>query len=255
MQYINHQDVDLDDPVISLQCLALADYLNASKFKQYIESVIISLLNLDFVTSAYCYATKFGACRLLDKSEQMIRSSFGQLESSELEWLEQSDMEYFIETNEEHAEIDLLRTLLKWIEHYPSHANILSFIRPALLTSTDLETLCIPEPAEAQFNLIRERVITCHKNIYTQPLMVQDSIRSAKAVYCQVDGVQVKDALKIPHRIANRPIKSAMSELNMTKEHKNYRDPSHSVVQVNGFIFCLGGVRKFGLGASSKVIR
>ena len=41
----------------------------------------------------------------------------------------------------------------------------------------------------------------------------------------------------------------------MKEEHENYRDPNHSVLQVNGFIFSLGETRKFGRGVSRDFIR
>ena len=121
--------VDLDDAVDILSCLALADYLNAPAFKQFVETSAIAGLTIDYVISAYCYASKFGACRLLDAAESLIRSQFGRL-TNELEWLEQSDIEYFVETNEEHTEIELLRVLLK---HVSDEQNI----APRLLASAD----------------------------------------------------------------------------------------------------------------------
>ena len=219
-----------------------------------VENTAIAQLTTDNVISAYCYASKFGACRLLEAAECLIRSQFGCL-VNELEWLELSDIEFFVETNEEHTEIELLRVLLKWLHFNPRCVNVLKFIRPSLLIPRELENLEIPTKAQFQMDRIVERVATYHKNIFNQPLLTQEPCRTTKPVYAQIDGVQCSGPIKLPHRIVNRHIRSAMSELNMSSEHKNYRDPSHCVVQVNGFIFCLGGVRKFGIGASAKVLR
>ena len=41
----------------------------------------------------------------------------------------------------------------------------------------------------------------------------------------------------------------------MQIEEQNYRDPTHSTVEVNGFLFCIGGIRKFGTGVSKQVLR
>ena len=161
--------MSLTDPMICLQCLALADYLNASKFKSYIEQLTVSKLSLETAIPAYCYASKFNSCLLLDSAEQMIRSNFGALADSEdLEWLDKSEIEFFIKSNEEHEEVDLLHTLLKWLEMYPAYTeDLISLIRPALLTPEDLN-FSFPDFANRSLMRLAERVKAYHKNLGIQ---------------------------------------------------------------------------------------
>ena len=45
------------------------------------------------------------------------------------------------------------------------------------------------------------------------------------------------------------------SEAHMQKEHKNVLDPTHCVVELNGFLFCIGSTRQFGKRYSNSVTR
>ena len=41
----------------------------------------------------------------------------------------------------------------------------------------------------------------------------------------------------------------------MLEEHKKVLDPTHSVVELNGFLYCLGSTRQFGKRTSNCVTR
>ena len=105
------------------------------------------------------------------------------------------------------------------------------------------------------FQTLVKRAIDYHSNPYIQPFANSkcSELRTENLSFCQIDGVLTSSPFKLNFK--NALIRPALCPNSLQKEHKNYRDPNHQVVDVNGFVFCLGGIRKFGIGVSRKVQR
>ena len=75
-----------------------------------------------------------------------------------------------------------------------------------------------------------------HKELHKQPLMQTQTttLRTSNSSYVSIDGVLASSAVKLPND----------SKLVLSNPPTHIRDPFHSVVELNGFLFIIGGTRE-----------
>lgn len=168
----------------------------------------------------------------------------------------QSD--HLAEESNSSSELIILKIVLRWLlyNHDISESEqhqILSQVRFALIPVPDLKMICRKVVSEkktslnpANINNVFGSVFHCylafslqyHQQIYAQPLVQcgTTNLRSPIRTWVSVDGV-----------LANSPIRlaSGFKQLKPShfRQHAAIRDPFHSVVEYNGFLFVLGGTR------------
>ena len=164
-------------------------------------------------------------------------------------------------------EVGLTETILRWcsgnMDATASHDDVIKYVRYALIPAADVERLCggITKTAALEHSAPVhdwcQKALRYHREVFAQSVMQNENtqLRTPSEGFLYVDGVVTQNRVKF-HR---GHLKSRVSEIVVaadvgdkscqTKEGEEQevsypiRDPFHSVVEMGGFIYVLGGTR------------
>ncbi|CAK8695775.1 unnamed protein product [Clavelina lepadiformis] len=177
------------------------------------------------------------------------------------------------------TEASILRIVLRWLLHNPQvppvvQNEIISNVRFALIHPNDI-LKCSRDVAASAPNynadmadipyynfysfgpVFRSRVIQAlvyHERRFAQPLFQNEvtELRTTEMKLVTVDGVLAQNPVKLPS--GSRKVLPARYQKGAVRKIQ-CRDPYHSVVELNGFIYTIGGTRTYQDGFSRSVVR
>jgi hypothetical protein len=179
-------------------------------------------------------------------------------------------------------EMSLLSTVLHWfVDNHsvlsPIHEEILEQVRFALIPSDRITECCDTVMKSSTVESSGYNVASVfgpvvhsficeahqyHERLFAQPLMgmAKSGLRVECPSIVSIDGVMANNRVKVQQSAKNISLYSGpeMVPDSQTAEESSpmaIRDPYHNVVELNGFIYLLGGTRKFHPGFSTSVMR
>ena len=257
-------------------CDDALDLLQVSVYLQ-IRSMInccCAFLKVNVTADSVCIisriAREFALAHLLTSVHEFLIDHFKEMDSvnSNVVMLTADDMieclrsDQLIGESNSATELAILRIVLRWQLSNQNTSKkkqhqIFSQVRFALIQAYDIMITCRQIIAEKRvsseisyknsygpvFRYYLLRSLQYHQQIYRQPLLQRYSTNLRTSVYnlVSVDGV-----------LASSPIKLSAGCKQITcPQHKKrpaIRDPFHSVIHFNGFLYVLGGTRKIEEG-------
>ena len=163
------------------------------------------------------------------------------------------------------SELSVLKIVLRWLfsnQNLPetTENEIISLIRFPLIPADDIMQACrqiVDERTDVSsadekvklssvFKGHLLQALSYHRNIYEQPLLQSKttSLRSSDKSWVSVDGVMATSKVQLPTSGRHVCQKKQLQE-------GPIRDPFHCVVELNGFIYVLGGTRQLCEGYRS----
>ena len=159
------------------------------------------------------------------------------------------------------CEISVLKIVLRWLLRNGAAKKsvqeaIVSNVRFALIKPDCITSACqdVMMEVNKEIDLSNDSVagvgsvfykhlnnaMAYHKDLYKQPLVQSEttSLRTSNRSWASIDGVLAPCTIKL----------SSNSEWKMNKPPTHIRDPFHTVVELNGFLFILGGTREIDGG-------
>lgn len=158
------------------------------------------------------------------------------------------------------SETMILNNVLSWMEVNNAYkaTELLLNVRFPLISKDVIKGSCDKSSPLYNENQLFE-ALRYHDNIFEQPLLQNEhsELRTSIFNWVCIDGVLAPSTLKLP---SSSPYIQPYGEKNDIKHNakgsiQNIRDPFHSVLEFNGFIYTLGGTRYTSEGYSNEVIR
>ena len=168
------------------------------------------------------------------------------------------------------SELAILKIVLRWLLHHQSSLDksfedkIVSSVRFPLITTSNIMTSCreiidefshldksTTKPSFSKtFRKHLSSALFYHNQLFQQPLLQNKStnLRVSNKTQIAIDGVLASSAVRMPSNckfIAKDGLHSANEPI---------RDPFHSVVELNGFVYVIGGTRQLNEGYRSVVL-
>lgn len=255
--------------------LDLSTYYQIQTLTEMCQNYLISRVSKSNCCEMYYNAKSLALTQLKIESQRLIHDHFPELtEQDVMNFLEKSDLEQILPSDSlgknsvpyKKTESCVLRNVLRWLQNdnFQHSDELLKHIRFTLIPKTDIvhyQHLIskyrngIDDTNLRSIDGCIEEALRYHDMVSEQPLLQtnKSELRDDNDIWVCVDGVLAPAQVKLP-AICHH-VKSPTEERNKDALCQKIRDPFHSVVVLNGFIYAIGGTRLTSVGYSSSVIR
>ena len=262
---INTQQIEID------HYLAIAVYYQINLLIDVCIESLVSQLDINSCCNSAYIAHELSLMSLKEPVHRFISQNIHKLFTFEIELLPFKSMNNCLEnvdygsTVSCDAELGVLKSCLRWCRFNKNmtdfHSKIINHVRFSLIKCSDIQK----ELSKLDLNIDSKpviewfsRALEYHQNVFLQPrLQNKDTqIRNKFSSFVKVDGVasQQPVCIQTEHSrisasngfITDLSLKSTKDE-DLTLVNENnlpIRDPFHSVVVLEGFVYVIGGTRK-----------
>jgi len=273
---INTQQIEID------HYLAIAVYYQINQLIDVCVEILVSQLDINSCCDSAYIAHELSLLSLKEPVHRFISQNIHKLFTFEIELLPFQSMNNCLEnidygsTVSCDAELGVLKSCLRWCRFNKNmtdfHSKIINHVRFSLIKCSDIKK----ELSKLDLNLDSKpviewfsRALEYHQNVFIQPrLQNKDTqIRNKFSSFVKVDGVASQHPVCIQTEHSRISVSNDFItdlSLNLTKDedltlvNENnlpIRDPFHSVVVLEGFVYVIGGTRKSHNGFSRIVER
>lgn len=272
--YIYTGDMTLSDRNV-WPILHLSMYYQIQTLTELCQNYLISRVSKLNCCEMYSNAKSLALTNLKIESQRLMHDHFPELnEKDVINFLEKSDLELMLPSDSlgkssvpcKRTESCILRTVLKWLQNvnFQHSDDLLKHIRITLIPKTYImhcQLLVskfrngIGDTNLMFIDRFVDDALRYHDMVSEQPLLQtnKSQLRDDNEIWVCVDGVLAPTAVKLPP--ISYHAKSPTEEQNRDSFSQKIRDPFHSVVILNGFIYAIGGTRQTSIGYSNSVIR
>lgn len=255
--------------------LHLSTYYQVQTLTELCQNYLISRVSKSNCCEMYSNAKFLALTHLKNESQRLIHDHFPELEVEDvINFLEKSDFEHMLPSDllgknsvpDKRTESNILKNVLRWLqnENFQHSEDLLKYIRFTLIPETDIMNYqllvsnlrnTINDSNLRSMDKFVEDALRYHDMVSEQPLLqtTKSQLRDDLDIWVCVDGVLAPTPVKLPP--ISYHTKLPTNEQNPDAFSKNIRDPFHSVVVLNGFIYAIGGTRQTSVGYSNSVIR
>jgi len=266
LNFIRFGNASVTDWEDALDFLRLAVYLQCpSLIKTCCNYLTLNLKPLN-ASSVLIVAHELALDELIQKVLDYVHEHFIELDHADakVEFLLAEDLILLLQSeglggkSNSTCELSILKIVLRWLlcNHTATETeqeSIISNVRFALIKPDVINAACeavlqeldvdennnVTASCTEQFGPIFQmhlnNAMMYHRDVYKQPLMQtqKTTLRSSNRTLVSIDGVLAPSAIKL----------SSDSQQKVDNSQVHIRDPFHSVVELNGFLFILGGTR------------
>jgi len=258
-----------------IHLLEVAVYYQISSLIQRCVDHICDNINLENCCSFTWIGHELSLKKLTQVSLDYVSNHFDELHDKNIEVICFTDLIFclnnlkFKENQVLASEIEfgILKSLLNWcqgnMEQVENHNEVIKNARFALIPKSKIQQIyselkssnnsLLSSPAVADWIT---KALDYHDNLYNQPLMQNEEtqLRNSELKHASVDGVLSSNRLRFQQNSSNIFIANQSPSVSL-EDSEAPRDPFHSVVELNGFLYVLGGTRKESTGFSRLVDR
>ena len=272
LDFIYSGELPIEDWEDALELLKLGVFYQIHSLIEHCCSHLIS----NFSSDSACFSAHFGrelALKNLNaRSLAFLHDHFLQLNNcgTQIYLIHADDLVQMLESDRlggvsnSESELSILKIVLRWLLHHQSllesavEDKIVSLVRFSLIPVSRIMGACrevldefvSEKESTARLNyspIFRKHLLGSlqyHEQVFNQPLLQCEStnLRTPCKTLVTIDGVITPSGVKMPPNCQFR----AKSELQSSDGP--IRDPFHSVVEINGFIYVLGGTRQLDEG-------
>lgn len=274
LDYIYTGEILLNDDNI-LPVLLLSSFLQIFTLMKQCQDYLIAEVSKVNCCGFYVLAKCFALDCLKKTATQYIHDYFPELEgiSHDINLLEKVDFPQFLRSDDlgqnaspvKKCETRVLSNVMEWLANanFNDACELLNHIRFTLIPKKDILKQCevfknssISSENVKSAERFLQKAIEYHERIYEQPLLQahNSQLRASKSNRVCLDGVLAPDSVKLPSMCFHA---KQIQDIKGSKEDSSdkIRDPFHSVVVLNGFVYVIGGTRQTAQGYSKEVLR
>ncbi|XP_039255929.2 kelch-like protein 15 [Styela clava] len=272
LDYIYTGEISIDNDSI-LPILLHSRYFQIPTLTNECQDVLIAQLSKVNCCGFYVLAKCFALDALKKESSLYIHDYFPELKgvSHDINLLEKVDFPQFLQSDNlgqncaplNKCESRVLNNVVEWLSsaNFQDASELLSNIRFTLVPKKDiLEQYKViqstgSENSKSALNFL-QNALEYHKKLYEQPLLQapNSQLRACESSRVCLDGVLAPDTVKLPSMCFHAKRAEELKE-NPKDSSDKIRDPFHSVVLLNGFVYVIGGTRQTAQGYSKEVLR
>ena len=262
---INTEQIEID------HYLAIAVYYQINQLIDICIRSLVSKLDINNCCNLAYIAHELSLPKLKEPVYRFISENIHILFTFEVELLPVESMKISLEninygsTVSSVAELGVLKSCIRWCRNNEMladyHPKVMNHVRFSLIKLSDIKI----EQSKLDLNVDSKSVfewfsmaLEYHQNVFSQPRLQNKNtqIRNECLSFIKVDGVASQQPVCIQteysrisvanHYIANLSFNSTKNE-DLTLSDENslpIRDPFHSVVVLEGFVYVIGGTRK-----------
>lgn len=273
LDYIYTGEIVLNDENI-LPTLCLSVFFQIPTLTERCQGYLISEVSKVNCCGFYVLAKCFALEELKIEASQFIHDHFPELEglSHDINLLGNVELPVYLASDtlgkssepSKNCETHVLGNVMEWLSYAKFHdANeLLRHVRFSLVPKKVIQTHCeavkeVKAPSEdlnSAQNFLK-KAMQYHERLYEQPLLQAPNtqLRTTHKSWVCLDGVLAPESIRLP--ATSLHAQAPDKETKIVSDDEKIRDPFHSVVVMNGFVFVLGGTRQTAPGYSSEVIR
>jgi len=272
LDFIYSGELPIDDWEDALELLKLGVFYQIPPLIEHCSNHLTS----NFTFESVCFVTHAGRelalTKLQNHSLTFLLDHFLHLNdsSSHIDLLHAKDLVYLLESDRlggesnSRSELAILKVVLRWLLHHQQSLHesvedkILSLVRFPLVPTSRIMSACREvidelsclrsENNKLNFSpTFRKHLLAAiqyHDQIYKQPLLQHKSsyLRTSHKTRVTIDGVIASSRIKMPSNC------QFIDKDELQSSDGPIRDPFHSVIELNGFIYVLGGTRQLEEG-------
>ena len=267
LNFIQCGSINIDSCKDALQLLQFSVYLQCSGLIEFCSLYLTSHLSAENACIVLSLTQELALNKLENLVLDYIFDHFTDLNQQDIavETLRATDIIKFLESDclarecKRCCELLVLRIAVRWLLRNPfatddEQDSIMSNVRFSLIQLENIEVECQKLLAEHQnrddttisvgcmkaINKYLRRARMYHQKLYEQPLLQTKTtnVRSNTHTWVSIDGVVAPSAIKLPREC----------KCDVADHITHIRDPFHSVVELNGFLFVIGGTREIDGG-------
>ena len=271
LDFIYSGDLSFEGWEDAVEVLKLGVFYQISPLIEKCCNYLITNLSLDCACFLAHAGRELALKKLLAKSTHFVHDHFCQFDHADMcvDLLHAEDLISMLESDElgrmsnSGRELAVLKIVLRWLLHHPSISpeiedEIVSQVRFPLISANEIMSACREVLDECNFGMKLatklkynctfrrhlQKALTYHENVFRQPLL-QDkrtNLRVSNKSYVSFDGVLASNTVKLP------PNSKYIVQNDTFSNDGPIRDPFHCVIELRGFIYIIGGTRKFTEG-------
>ena len=265
LNFVRLGNTQLNGWVDALDILDFAVYLQCSSLIDTCCKYLTSHLTFSNASYILLVAHDLALNELIQELLHYLFEHFTELDhtNAKVEYLQAEDLLWLLQSeglggkSNSLSELSILKIVLRWLLSHETtteteQESIISNVRFALIQPDCIFPACQEILNELDvdennnvvsgihkfgpvFHKHLKSALLYHKDLYNQPLMQtqKTTLRTSNHSWVSIDGVLAPSTITLPS--------GAQTKVNNSQTH--IRDPFHSVVELNGFLFILGGTR------------